>query len=255
MTPAPEPLTLLTADPTTTAIFCDFDGTLAEIVDDPATSRPVPGAVEVLSALAGSYGRIGVLSGRPLAFLEEFFGDGVVLAGLYGLEVRDGGQRRVHPDAERWRSVIDDTAVSCERSVPPGVRVEHKGLSVTLHYRGAPELADVVAAQASSEANRTGLVARPARMSVELHPPVAADKGTALRQAAAGMSTVAFIGDDVGDLPGFDALDELAALGVTTLRCAVRSEESPVELLDRAEVVLNGPEAVVGMLGGLVTSR
>ena len=254
MTPAPDPLTLLTADPSTTAVLCDFDGTLADIVDDPATSRPVPGAVEALERLAATYGRIGVLSGRPLAFLEQFFGDEIFLAGLYGLEVREGGDHRRHPEADRWRSVVDDTAANCERSGPQGMHVEHKGLSVTLHYRTTPELADEVSRLADAEAARTGLLARPARMSIELHPPVEADKGTALRKAASDMATVAFLGDDVGDLPAFDALDELAARGVATVRGVVRSDEVDPGMLARADLVLDGPGEVVGLLGRLAAS-
>lgn len=251
MTPAPDPLTLLTADPSTTAVLCDFDGTLADIVDDPATSRPVPGAVEALIRLASTYGQVGVLSGRPLAFLEPFFPPEVFLAGLYGLEVRESGVRRLHPDAERWRSVVDDAVASCERLGPARMRLEHKGLSVTLHFREHPELADEVTALAGREAARTGLEARDARMSVELHPPVPADKGTALRDAVAGMATVAFIGDDVGDLPAFDALDELAVGGVVVVRVVVRSDEVDPALLERADLVLDGPPAVVGLLEGL----
>lgn len=251
MTPAPDPLALLTVDPPATAILCDFDGTLADIVDDPATSRPVPGASEALAHLATTYGRVGVLSGRPLAFLEPFFPPEVFLAGLYGLEVRDGGVPRTHPDAERWRSVVDDAAASCERAGPAGMRVEHKGLSVTLHYRSHPELADGVAALAADVATRTGLEARGARMSVELHPPIDADKGTALREATAGMTTVFYVGDDVGDLPAFDALDELAAGGVVTVCGVVRSEEVDRALLARADLVFDGPGEVVGLLDGL----
>jgi len=264
VTPAPDPLVLLTADPPSTAVLCDFDGTLADIVDDPAVARPVAGAPDVLARLAATYGRVGVLSGRPLDFLGPFFPPEVFLAGLYGLEVRDGGVRRTHPDAERWRSVIDDAAWSCERLGPAGMRVEHKGLSVTLHYRSAPELADAVGALAGAEAARTGLEARSARMSVELHPPVAADKGTALRGATAGMTTVFYVGDDLGDLPAFDALDELAGAagpeapspgaGVTvTLRGVVRSDEVDPVLLARADVVFDRPSDVVGFLERVAT--
>ena len=50
-------------------------------------------------------------------------------------------------------------------------------------------------------------------MSVELHPPVAVDKGTVLAELASGLAAACFIGDDAGDLPAFDALDELAEAG------------------------------------------
>ncbi len=41
------------ADPGTSGVFTDFDGTLSEVVVDPAAARPVPGAVEVLHGPRG----------------------------------------------------------------------------------------------------------------------------------------------------------------------------------------------------------
>ena len=95
-------------------------------------------------------------------------------------------------------------------------------------------------------------MARPARMSVELHPPIQTDKGSALQQLATDLAAVCYVGDDLGDLPAFDALDRLAADGVHTLRVAVASDESPPELLDRADLVLEGTAAVPGFLDALV---
>jgi trehalose 6-phosphate phosphatase len=128
------------------------------------------------------------------------------------------------------------------------VVVERKGLSLTLHYRTAPELEEALGAYAAEEALRSGLVARPARMSWELHPPIEVDKGTAVLEVAADFDAVAFAGDDLGDLPGFEALDELDQRGVATLRIAVDSTEAPLELLDRADLVVDGPEGLVALL-------
>lgn len=234
--------------PAKSGIFCDFDGTISDIVMDPARARPVAEAVELLDRLSGTYARVGVLSGRPLSFLQEFFPPSLFLAGLYGLEVVDGGQRRDHPQAGTWREVIDDVAACSRDRGPTGMRVEHKGLSITLHYRGDEVLAPAVQEWATGQAVRSGLVARPARKSIELHPPIAADKGTALREAADGLSAVCFVGDDIGDLPAFTSLDELADQGVATIRAAVRSDEVAPELVERADVVINSPAGVVGLL-------
>jgi trehalose 6-phosphate phosphatase len=91
-------------------------------------------------------------------------------------------------------------------------------------------------------------------MSVELHPPIEVDKGTALEQLAADLGAVCYVGDDLGDLPAFDALDRLAAdrSDVHTLRVAVASDESPSELLDRADLVLGGTAEVPAFLEALV---
>jgi trehalose 6-phosphate phosphatase len=132
------------------------------------------------------------------------------------------------------------------------MRVESKGLSLTLHYRGRPDLEPAVRVWAEEQATRSGLVVRSAKMSFELHPPIAADKGTALRELTGGLQAVCFIGDDLGDLPAFDQLDVLQASGVSTVRAAVRSDESPAELLERADIVVDGPAGAAELLRALL---
>lgn len=242
----------LRAHPLQTAIIADYDGTLAPIVDDPEQALPLAGTTELLSQLADRYAVVGVVSGRPLEFLDSLMPPGVVTAGLYGLEVSVDGQRRDHPHGGAWREVIDDVAAHAEAAGPSGMLVERKGLSLTFHYRSQPALEPEVRAWAQVEARRSGLVARPARMSVELHPPIDADKGSALMEVTEGLAAVCFIGDDVGDLPAFDALDALAAEGVATVRVAVSSNEAVADLVARADLVLDGPEEVHDLLRQLL---
>jgi trehalose 6-phosphate phosphatase len=107
---------------------------------------------------------------------------------------------------------------------------------------------------ADEEAERSELVVGEGRQSLELRPPLPTSKGTVVAEAAAGLEAACFLGDDHGDLTAFDALDELAESGATTLRVGVRSEEAPEELLDRADLVVDGPEQVVELLRSLVPS-
>jgi trehalose 6-phosphate phosphatase len=237
--------------PTQSVIACDFDGTLSPIVDEPADAVLVDGAAETLTALAEQFEDVIVISGRSVAFLRSHVPADVSLVGLYGLEGYRHGTRWEHPNGGAWREVIADLAALAAASGPPGVRVEPKDLSLTLHYRGAPELAAQVTAFATTLAERAGLAVRPARMSVELHPPIGTDKGTTLERFAARAQLALFAGDDRGDLPAFDALDRLAERGVHVLRIAVSSSEAPEELLDRADLVLDGPAAFLDLLRGL----
>ncbi len=240
-------------DPQHAGVFCDFDGTLAEIIDVPDEARPVDGAVDALAALADAYATVAVISGRPAAFLQEHLGDhGLVLAGLYGLERVEDGQVHIAEEARRWQSVVEDVASRAGDEVPDGVSVEPKGLSVAVHFRTAPDAAEATRAWAEKQAADTGLVAGPGRQSYELRPPVTTSKGTVLAESAEGLTAACFLGDDHGDLTAFDALDELSAAGVTVLRVAVRSPESPDELLERADVVVDGPTEVVELLRRLV---
>lgn len=236
------------ARPSDSAVVVDFDGTLSPIVDDPATARAADGAAEALVALAGRLGLVAVMSGRPTDFLRTVVPPEVTLSGLYGLEVVRDGVLTDDPDAGSWRATVAAVARAAADGGPEGVDVEPKGLSLTLHYRRHPEIAAAVVAWAADAAARSGLEARAAKMSVELHPPVAADKGTALEALAGGFGAVCYVGDDRGDLPAFDALDRMAARGVHGLRVAVASDEAPGELLDRADLVVDGPPAVVGLL-------
>lgn len=247
-----DPLNLLRDDPGSSVILCDFDGTLSPIVDDPARARPLAGVPELLASLADRYRTVGVVSGRPVEFLARFFAPSVALAGLYGLEVEHAGRRVESADAEQWRAVIDAVARAAVADGPAGVAVEPKGLSITLHYRTRPDLAEAVATWAADQAARHGLDARPARMSVELHPPVPVDKGTAATNLSAGARHACFVGDDLGDIAAFAALDRLAAEGLTVLRVAVASTEAPDALLERADLVVDGPPGVRAFLQDLV---
>jgi trehalose 6-phosphate phosphatase len=87
-----------------------------------------------------------------------------------------------------------------------------------------------------------------AKRSVELHPPIEADKGTAVRALAAGLDAVIFLGDDVGDLPAFAALSALRAEGRHTVKVAVTSAEASEEMLAAADIVVDGPEGALAVL-------
>lgn len=237
--------------PAHAGVFCDFDGTLSPIVTDPAMAAPAEGIGALLAELADRYGVVGVLSGRPLGFVRAFFPPPVVVAGLYGLEVSDRDGLHEHPHAGAWRETVADVAAVLRERVPHGVIVEHKGVSLTLHYRSTPEAEATVRLLAEAQARRAGLEVREARQSIELHPPIPTDKGTALTDLTTGLGAVCFVGDDAGDLPAFDALDDLALAGVATLRVAVRSTEAPDELVARADLVLTGTDEVVAFLEAL----
>ncbi len=247
----PAALVPLRARPAAAAIFCDFDGTLAPIVPDPAEARPLPGSHRLLEALAASYGLMAVVSGRPAAFLSEMLGDpaGVRLVGLYGMEeVGEDGRVVVPEEVAAWRPVVAAVTERASAAAPPGMGVEPKGLAMTLHWRGHPELAEWAEAFAADERRRTGLAAQPGRMAVELRPPVATDKGTVVARLARGHAAAAFFGDDLGDLAAFEALTALAAEGMVVARVAVADEETPPSVAAAADVVVEGPAGALRLL-------
>jgi trehalose 6-phosphate phosphatase len=248
------PLDVLLEDPPRTAVMVDFDGTLAPIVTDPASARAVPGAARTLGALAASFGTVAVVSGRPGDFLARRLrsaGGAVRLFGLYGLEEVVSGEVRIDPRVEEWLPIVAAAKDAADRSVPAGVGLEDKTVSLTIHWRNAPGAAGWAIGFAESQSDRVGLCHRFGRMSVELLPPVDSDKGTVVERLAGGMHAACFFGDDLGDLTAFGALDRLAGQGTAAVRVAVGDDESPVEILAAADLVVEGPGAACRVLRAL----
>jgi trehalose 6-phosphate phosphatase len=197
-------------------------------------------------------GRVAVVSGRPVAYLVGHVPDEIELHGLYGLEARVDGERIEHPAAAAWRSVIDTVAAAADATLgDTGVDVEHKGLSLTLHFRRVPEAEDGAVTWARQTAAESKLHLRAAKKSLELHPPVDVDKGTVVVERSEGLRAVAYLGDDVGDLPAFEALDRLAEQGVQAVKVAVRTPDVSEALLARSHVHVDGPPGVLELLRSL----
>jgi trehalose 6-phosphate phosphatase len=233
--------------PARAGIFLDFDGVLADIVPDPGMARVRDGVPGLLLALSERLGRIAVISGRPVAFVTDMIPTVIDIVGLYGLEWRIRGERHTLPEAEPYRATVGELAQAATARFGAAF-VEPKGLSLTVHYRGDPELAVPMREWVSEHGTSAGMDHREAKRSFELHPPIMRDKGTALLELAEGLDPVAYIGDDLGDLPAFDGLDRLAAAGVVTLRVAVDSPETPRALCRRADLVVAGPSGAEELL-------
>ena len=242
----------LLADPATAALLFDFDGTLAAIVEDPSSAAPTEGVIALLEGLAGRFGRVAVVSGRARSFLADRFGPSIDLSGLYGLETRIGAREADHPEAGSWRPAIADAAASAVEALPGTVTVESKGLSLTIHFRREPADEGAVRRWALRTAKSSGLEVRDAKASVELHPPLPVDKGTSVAALTDGSRTVVYVGDDLGDLPAFEALDDLRSEGVDAMKVATGSEELPEDVARAADLVVDGPLGVIELFHPLI---
>lgn len=244
---------LLARGPSAVALYCDFDGSIAEIVADPDLSEPVPGALDALHALAGVLGVVAVVSGRPGQFLAARLEladrqSGLRAFGHYGAEEVEPDGTVVTASASREVTAIFATLADAARRVAPRALIEEKGTSLALHFRTAPESEAALRALAVNAALHDGLQVRAGRMVLELVLPDAPDKGAIVHRLSTAREVCCMIGDDVGDLAAFDALDTLESEGLAVLRVAVASSERPSELVARADLVLAGPPATVSFL-------
>lgn len=245
----------LLADPASALVALDYDGTLAPIVVDPAQAVAAAGAPAALAALAVRGVRLVVVTGRPAATAVELGGfgriAGLVVLGQYGLERWAHGQLtspEPMPGLPAARSALSAM----------GLAYEDKGLSLVVHTRSG---ADPLVTQAAllgpltELGRRVGLDVHAGRLVIELRPPGFDKRGALLAAADPLPGAVVYAGDDVGDGPAFDAVDELRTRGVPGLTVFSDSTEGPAALRERADLVVDGPEGVVRLLSGMAAAR
>ena len=236
-----EALRPLTAAPEQAAILCDVDGTLAPIVERPEIARVPPEAARALGALAKRYGLVACISGRSATDARRLVGvGGIAYAGAHGAEL-------LEPSGQRPKI-----------AATLGVRTEDKGPIVALHWRGAP---DEDAARAGLErlaslAEQADLAAHWGRKVLEIRPPIPVSKANAVNELVAGrddLRAALFGGDDATDLEAFDALDALVEDRTleTAIRVGVASDEGPAEIVDRADLVVQGTAGFLEVLVAL----
>jgi trehalose 6-phosphate phosphatase len=223
-------------------VLLDFDGSLSPIVARPELAQIRDGARDALARLVGRYAIVGVISGRTRPELEALIGvPGVRLAALYGI-----GDQTTLPEGleDRVRAIVAGV---------PGVRVEPKGGSIAAHYRGAsdPGAAEAALTEALAPiAEEAGLELLAGKKVIELVPAGRPLKGGAVDAivAQAGLDAVLYAGDDLADIRAFEVLDRLAAEGLVTMKVAVHGPETPPALTAAADLVVDGPAGLVGLL-------
>lgn len=200
------------------ALFLDFDGAFAALQAAPDAVTATAERTQLLEALqARLEGRLAVLSGRTLADLDRVT-DGKVeaVAALNGLLRRAPGRRLDSPEPHPCLEEVADLVAGLART-SPGVRSEPKGLSVAVHFRGAPEAADELRRILLAIGKATGLAFHEDSMVVELATP-GWDKGRAIEDLMAWPpfkgATPIFAGDAAADEPAFAAVAGLRGVGV-----------------------------------------
>jgi trehalose 6-phosphate phosphatase len=247
-----EALRPLTDAPERAAIFLDVDGTLAPIVERAADARVPDEAVGLLRRLAERYGGVACVSGRAAEDARRLVGvEGIAYAGSHGAELLMPGEERaaILPAFAEHAAHVHRFVESCDS----GLRVEDKGPIVALHWRGAGDeaAAEAHAGEIARAAEDDGLLTHWGRKVLEIRPPVEVNKGQAVEELVRRFAARAglFAGDDVTDLDGFDALRRL---GLDAAVCVgVASDEGPPEIVERADLVVDGPEGFVAVLQAL----
>jgi trehalose 6-phosphate phosphatase len=207
------------------AILLDVDGTLLDIA-------AAPGAVDVPARLKSALsslrdrtaGALAFVSGRPLDDIDRLFaplklaaiaGHGAEMR-LNGADVPRGFETRLDSDLRHQFEAIAGKL--------DGIILEDKGYSIALHYRLAPQHAEVLRdsiAAACAPYPASSIEVLPGKAMIEIKP-AAFSKGSAVRELMRfppfmGRRPI-FIGDDVTDETVFEVLPEFGGLGFSVGR-------------------------------------
>ena len=192
-------------------VACDYDGTLAPIIEDPDRALPRPESVTALRALASlAATTVAVISGRALRDLATLsrLPSEVHLVGSHGSEFDVGF---VHALGPAEKTLREELYTELEHLVAgaKGVSLEAKPASVAVHVRRAgPEVGErVLSAVRAGPCRWDGMQVTEGKSVIEL-AVVQTDKGRALDllRHQVGASAAVFLGDDVTDEKAFARL-------------------------------------------------
>jgi trehalose 6-phosphate phosphatase len=257
-------------------ISLDFDGTTAPFVLNPERAAVGRNTRHFLSRLPGLFGRVQYVSGRPADLLHAKVNvDGIHYFGNYGAEVRAPGQTRASmgPEFAPFVTGLHEFAkheweTSLRRR---GVRVEDKGVMVTFHWRGLPDVAAAERAvhEVAERARNTEVITPSGQsahwltvageMNMEIRPPVPLTKMEAFKRSVGERhwGGAIILGDEGSDLNALDGAEELrqARRIDKVLFVGVRGDHTPAAMEQRADLMVPGVRGVTRVLSHLASAR
>ena len=203
------------------ALFLDVDGTIVEIAESPDAVHVPDALLHALQfASERESGALALVSGRSLADLDKLFSPHrFTAAALHGLERRNAAGCLLRPaisisSLDGARAELHAFAVT-----HPGLLVEDKGLALALHFRRAQELAPQarVIVERIVASMGPAFHIQPGKCVLEIKP-ANFTKRTAIeafmREAPFVGRRPVFVGDDLTDEDGFQAVNAMHGLSV-----------------------------------------
>jgi trehalose 6-phosphate phosphatase len=249
--------------PERSAVLLDVDGVLAPIVLNPDDAHMPETTRRPLIEVARRYGVVACVSGRRASDARRIVSLGsIAYLGSHGSEVLRPGS--IAPEMDReleaWTRRVQTFAHDAygETLRRLRVRLEDKEAIAALHWRGTPDEEDSrLAIEAVAEkAQEAGFVTHWGRKVLEIRPPVRIDKGAGIVGLlhSTELAAAVYVGDDVTDLDAFRGLTELQERGRVgyALRVGVRSDETPREIEEQADVLVEGTDGVRDLLRTLL---
>ena len=260
-----EALEPIRSEPARSAVLLDIDGTLAPIVRH-ADDAHVPEATRaVLIEVSRRYGGRRAASAaavprrrRPIVAIGT-----IAYVGNHGGELLRPGSTRaeVDPELAAWTDRVREFAARADTAEHQRLRVrsEDKDAIAAFHWRGAPdeEAAEEAVRTIAERAEQEGSAVHWGRKVLEVRPPVELDKGLGIAALVRGadVSAARLRGrrhDRPRRVPRAARARRPRASSRRALCVAVRSDETPPELAREADLTVDGPAGVRGLLEALL---
>ncbi len=243
-------------------LITDFDGTLSPIVPTPDAAAPTSGNYEALDKLHQLLKLVALVSGRGAADLSQRAGlPQLVYVGNHGLERIVDGAVEVAPEVAPYRPKLEAVLKEVEAHTVPGMYIEDKGATASIHYRNTPDptaFAESVIPKLAELAEAHGLRHFGGRMVFEIRPLVEINKGVAFESLVREYTLEAAIwmGDDTTDADAMKVAQQLRADGVChSVALGVIGDDTPSVVLESSDVTASGVEDVEAFLSWLVSAR
>ena len=240
-------------------LLCDFDGTLTPIVSRPELAYIPEQTQKTLQKLAQSpeY-TVGIVSGRSLDDLKDRVKvPGIIYAGNYGLEIESPEFSSVNPEADRSRKLLDNLYQELCLGLADinGVILENKRLTLSVHYRlindkDCDRFNKTFEQIIYTVSNEGKIEVTPGKKVYEIKPAISWHKGKILEvllgenTGGKGTTLPFFLGDDISDEAGFEAVDKYDGISILVGEESSQSKGmyyliSPTEVEEFLEMLLS----------------
>ncbi len=229
-------------------LITDFDGTISETAPTSQQARVSQICQQYLAILSQHLALVAIVSGRPAAEVRNMLNlDRVVYIGNHGLERWAEGHSEFIEDASNYPEVIKAVIKELAPLLSmEGISIEDKEITATIHYRLChdPQMAEkhiLTVLQSLPITRRLRVI--PGRMSLNLLPPVEANKGTATLDLIGeyNLQGGIYLGDDFTDIDAFKAIHSASrSSDFQGFAIGVASQEISQELVAETDFTLNG---------------
>jgi trehalose 6-phosphate phosphatase len=236
-------------------LVTDVDGTISHMTDSPYDAQVTPTSRDLLRRLSGQLTLVAAVSGRAAEDVRTRVGlPEMVYVGNHGLDRWHEGRIEAPPEALAARPAVEQVMAAVRPRLHPGMIIEDKGVTISIHYRSAADPARV-------EAELTPLLERlcrdlglrlfPGQFIFEVRPALDVNKGSALARLIRDytLDAAVYLGDEATDADALRTAQIARRAGTCfAVGIGVESDDTPAPVQEAADLLVSGVPGVEAFL-------